>query len=359
HTWAATDMARVAMRLHRRRVLQPDVVVATAPAVETLVVGKWVARRLGAPLVVEMRDAWPDLVTHVPGTTAAKSVTERAKAIAHHHVTDWQQNAAAVVTTTQRFADVLEGRGVERPAVIRNGTNFERYRALPPRESGRRGLRVLYLGNLGRSQGLEHAVRVAGRMRDAGLDVDVRMVGYGADQRRLRALNESLGSPVDLRDQIPASEVRDHYEWADTLLVSLRPWQPFEWTVPSKLYEALATGRHITAMLGGEAAEIVANVDAGDVVPPGDENALYDLWAYLAAAPEALEIGDAGQRWVDEHAGYDGLATRYLEVFDRAVSNVHRRGASPRGARVDALTDGAKSPLASPVGDRMSARSAL
>lgn len=57
-----------------------------------------------------------------------------------------------------------------------------------------------------------------------------------------------------------------------TFGVQLRDWEPFAWTVPSKLYEALATGKHVTAILAGEAADIVRSTGAGDVVAPGDDS---------------------------------------------------------------------------------------
>jgi len=203
------------------------------------------------------------------------------------------------------------------PVVIRNGTDLERYARIPPRRDDHRELRALYMGNLGRSQGLDHVVRVAARLRDAGVDVRVRLVGHGAERARLEALNRRLGSPVDIRGQVPAGEVAEHYAWADTTIVSLRPWAPFEWTVPSKLYELLASGRHVTGILGGEAAEILAECGAGHVVPPGDEDDLAALWALLAASPAELDRGErgGGREWVERHADYDALAERYLALL--------------------------------------------
>ena len=107
----------------------------------------------------------------------------------------------------------------------------------------------------------------------------------------------------------------EHYAWADTVLVSLRGWEPLHWTVPSKLYEVLSTGRHLTGMLAGEAAHIVEDTGGGHVVPPGDSAALATLWARLHHERALLEVGPAPREWVARHADNDTLADQYLELL--------------------------------------------
>lgn len=314
HSRAATATARRALILIRSGAFVPDVIVATAPALETLVAGVAVSRRTGIPLISEMRDAWPDLVSYTPGMTGGGPIGT-VKALVHRFTTRLQGTAAHVVTTTEAFADVLRERGIDAVTVIRNGSDVDAYRTVR-RTGGDGRLRVLYLGTVGRSQGLDLVVRVAARLRQDGAPVDVRIVGAGADVRRLRTLDRQLDAGVDLRGAVPPSEVAEHDAWADSIIVSLRDWEPFAWTVPSKLYEALATGKHVTAILAGEAADIVRSTGAGDVVAPGDDDALADTWRALAADEERLVVGDGGWRWATEHASFDRLAARYLEVVD-------------------------------------------
>ena len=242
HLVAATSAVGIAKRLARGGG-GPDVVVATAPGIPSLLAGGRVAKALGVPLVSEMRDAWPDLVTYTPGFSGRGPVAWVKRRI-HTYVTALQQGAARVVTTTARFAEVLRERGVPEPVVIRNGTSIERYGQVPDREQ-HDDLRALYMGNMGRSQGLDTVIRAAARLRESGVPLRVRFVGHGADRTALRGLNHELGSPVEILNEVEPDEVHPHYAWADTLIVSLRDWEPFEWTVPSKLYEALATGRQI------------------------------------------------------------------------------------------------------------------
>ncbi|HEX7350544.1 glycosyltransferase family 4 protein [Brachybacterium sp.] len=333
HVIAAGDALRRLRRRFRRPEDRPDVIIATAPAIPTLLVGRLLSALWGVPLVVEMRDAWPDLVTHVgPAGALSADAAEQvhagalrralawavalAKGEVHQQVTSWQSGARAVVTTTGRFAQVLRERGVDPVQVVRNGTDLS---LVPPQRDHLPGdhpeLRCLYLGNMGRSQGLDTVVRAAAVLHREGVDVQVRMVGHGVEAPALAALAFELGAPVEVIPRIPHREVGRQYAWADTVIVSLRDWAPFAWTVPSKLYEMLATGRHITALLDGEAADVVREAEAGDVLPPEDVPALTALWRELAADRSRAGVRASGRAWVADHADDDVLARRYLEIL--------------------------------------------
>ncbi|WP_413316660.1 glycosyltransferase family 4 protein [Agrococcus sp. 1P02AA] len=320
HLWVAAATIRRVSSLIRTGDLRPDIVVATAPALPSLLAGRTIARRFDLPLVAEMRDAWPDLVSHTPGLTAGRGPAHAMKRFVHEQITVLQAGAAHVVTTTESFARVLADRGIRHISVIRNGTSAARYDVVPPREAGHAELRVLYMGTIGRSQGLDTVVQAAARVRDLGVPVEVRIVGHGAGLRSLRELNARLGGPAQILGPVPGSGVLEHYAWADTCVVSLRDWEPFTWTVPSKLYELMATGRHVTAVVAGESAGLVRESRSGDVVPPGDVPALADLLRRLQSNPELLDVGDSGRRWVAEHAEYDALAERYLGILSAAAA---------------------------------------
>lgn len=319
HLWVACASVTRALRLARAGT-KPDVVIATAPGLPTLVAGRILARRLRVPLIAEMRDAWPDLVSHTPGLVAGKGIAAHVKQRVHESITALQRDAAVVVTTTESFANVLRSRGVDPVHVIRNGTSLERYSRIPPTEHDHDELRVLYMGTIGRSQGLDTLIRATALARARGIPVETRIVGYGADSRRLAEINATLGSPVQLLDRVQPSEVFSHYQWADTTVVSLRDWEPFRWTVPSKLYELMATGKHITAVVDGEAAALVRESGAGDVVAPGDSEAIMTLWEEVAIDRSRVASRASGREWVAANAEYDVIAARYRTLLEEAVA---------------------------------------
>ncbi|WP_282852892.1 glycosyltransferase family 4 protein [Gulosibacter sediminis] len=326
HTTAAASTARRAAQLIKKGRIRPDITVATAPAIETIYAGNWLGRKFSLPVITEMRDAWPDLVTYTPGLANGRGPVAMVKRRIHESVTRAQLSAGQVVTTTSAFAGVLEERGVEHLEIIRNGTVPETYEQVPARDADHPELRVLYMGNLGRSQGLDLIIRAAAILRQQDYRLAARIVGAGHEAPALRRLNAQLGEPVEILDRVPPNEVVHHYAWADSTIVSLRDWEPFLWTIPSKLYELLSTGRHITGILAGESAGILLEARAGTVVQPGNVDDLVGAWKAFIEQPERLEIGDTGQRWAREHVAYSSLATRYLEILERVLDD-HAPGA--------------------------------
>lgn len=325
---AAWSSVRLGWRRFRRRDLRPDVVVGTVPGIPSMFAAWALARLLRARLVIEMRDAWPDLIEPSGIFEAGRPLRARVGAglrtLAHRAVSRLQARADAVVTTTETFADVLRERGVQRVAVVRNGTSFERLEHLPGAGTGRGGrpFRAVYAGTIGRAQDLETVVRAATEVLRRGHAIEVRLVGSGAEVPRLQRLVTELDAPVRISGSIPHEEVRRLYEWADTVIVSLRDWKPLEWTVPSKLYEVMASGAYATACVAGEAAELVTRVGAGAVVPPGDVEALADLWSSWAASAVVPTADAAAAAWVAENADDDVLADRYVRLVHRLVTLV-------------------------------------
>ncbi|MGE9363701.1 glycosyltransferase family 4 protein [Isoptericola nanjingensis] len=323
---AAASAVVLGLRHFRQRAERPDVVVGTVPGIPSMFAAWLLARLLHARLVIEMRDAWPDLIEPSGVLDARRSATSRAlagaRALVHRAVTRLQARADAVVTTTETFAQVLLERGVRRVAVVRNGTSFQPLTTddaaglsddggAPPA----RPLRVVYAGTVGRAQDLQSVVRAAAQVTRRGLRLDVRIVGAGARVPFLEDLVAELDAPVTFVGSVPHDEIRRYYAWADTVVVSLRAWKPLEWTVPSKLYEVMASGAYATACVAGEAAALVQRSGAGSVVPPGDVDALTGLWSGWAASGDVPVADPRAAEWVAQNADDDTLAARYLDLL--------------------------------------------
>lgn len=295
---------------------RPDIVVVTIPSLPHIVAGWMIAKLRRRPLVVEMRDAWPDLAHD--SRVAASTLTHLLSFV----MTAVQRRAALVVTVTNGFREQLAARGISQAVTVHNGISNERLPYVPSRRHHGGPLRVLYLGNHGESQGLDVIVRAVASVGEVAV---VRFVGSGTAKERLQELSRAIGANIDFRTVVDGGSVAEHYEWADTCVVSLRSdWPSFRWTIPSKTYELMATGRHITAVLRGEAATIIKATGSGDVVE-AESRSIARLWLDLAEDQDRLVSQRAGRRWVVEHANMRSLAEQYMrfleELADEAPGN--------------------------------------
>jgi glycosyltransferase involved in cell wall biosynthesis len=296
-------------------VRRPDALIVTVPSLPILGAAYVVARVRRVPLIVDMRDAWPDIARD------ARLVQGSAKSVAERVIVGIQQQADLVVTVTEGFARTLRDRGMRHVATISNGVDTAVRELLPPPPAESDQLRVLYLGNHGESQRLETVIRAAALARDY---VHLTMVGHGVQRRALMELSGQLGAPVTFHEPALGTEVMDHYRAADTCVVSLRDdWKSFETTVPSKTYEVLAVGRHVTGIVLGEARDIIEASGAGTVVP-SDAASIAAMWLQLHQDRSLLLTGTSGRDWVEATVNIDALAADYARLI-RKVSEQESR----------------------------------
>ena len=319
------------------KLTRPDVILTTAPPIPSTVVAALVAFRTHLPFVVDLRDVWPDLLRHMNdwGNLAESNPQNRLKARAFDvliSVGGWVfvrglKRADAIITTTPSFAEKLRNEGRHHVLNLRNMASV-REQSVPSlaltayldgydRENGT--LRVLYAGTTGRAQGLDNALDAVRLATEAGVDIELRVVGSGASLRRLQLHAERENLPVEFLGRIPFDEVIEEYEWCDTALVHLRDWTPLEYAVPSKLYETLSVGRHVTVAANGEAARIASETGAGVAVPAMDARALADAWIELAQNREQLEVSDRGRRWLLDRETPEQNADKFSDFVVRTV----------------------------------------
>lgn len=295
-----------------------DLVLVTAPSLPLLASGWLAAAVRGVPLVVEMRDAWPNLATEAGVAAGA------AQRVINAAVEFVQNRADLVVTVTEGFAETLRERGVGEVATVRNGVDLSRTPQLPPVPEQRDRLEVLYLGNHGESQRLERLIEAAGLVGDR---MRLTLLGAGSQKPSLLRRARELGVPVRFEDPVYRREVFERYEQADSLVVSLRDdWKSFEATIPSKTYEVMSVGRHLTAVVKGEAAAVLRQSGAGEAVGSSARE-IAELWIALIEDRTRLRASSSGRDWVQDHADYPDLGQRYGELLDEVTA----RRASRRG----------------------------
>lgn len=297
---------------------KPDVIIGTVPALPTAVVTYFASRVLRTPYVIDLRDAWPDLLSQSDQwnkSIGSRSFRELILSCGPLQVASWLtersvnwvlEHASGVMVTSSHLEENLRSkfskRGRELPLVtIRNvfpsRTDFvHRYME----KDAKATLNVLYAGTIGRAQNLANAIEAARIAATSGVDVQLRFVGAGAAKEALSEIAEALDVNAEFYFRRPADALDEHYEWADTALVHLTDWEPLKRAVPSKTYELMSSGLHISGVVAGEAAEIIEKCNAGEVVPPERPEELAALWVHLANNPAALSVGNLGREWVEK-----------------------------------------------------------
>jgi glycosyltransferase involved in cell wall biosynthesis len=156
----------------------------------------------------------------------------------------------------------------------------------------------VYAGLLGFFQGLDQVLLAADRLKEESFRF--LLFGDGPEKEKLVNMASSLRlANVDFHPPISHQQVPSVIASMDVALVPLKG--AIHGSVPSKIYEAMASGTPVLLMANGEAREIVRRSGAGVVVAPGDIDELVRSIREMAFHPEGRrEMGEAGRRTAEE-----------------------------------------------------------
>jgi glycosyltransferase involved in cell wall biosynthesis len=151
----------------------------------------------------------------------------------------------------------------------------------------------VYAGLHGFFQGLDQIILAADRLRDE----PVRFLFFGDGSEKdvlVKMAQDRQLKNVDFHAPIPKDHVAAILASMDVAVIPLK--KEIRGSVPSKIYEAMASNRPILLVANGEARSIVEKSGAGIAVNPGDTEGLLHAVHKLASQPaECARMGHAGR----------------------------------------------------------------
>lgn len=312
-------------------VKRPDVIYAYHPP-GTIGLPAIVLRALrGCPVVYDVQDLWPDTVSASGMMRGGRLFSLLAR---------WcrlvYSRMDRVVVLSPGFRRTLIERGVpaEKIEVIYNWADETTLRrAADCARLGTFGpekrFNVVFAGTMGLAQSLDPVLEAARICAETVPDARFVFVGGGVDKARLerRATEMRLCNAIFLPRQ-PREAVGAILAAADVLLVHLKDDPLFRITIPSKTQAYMSMGRPILMAVPGDAAELVAESQAGLVCPPENPAALAAaVRQFRTMAPETRELmGKRGRDYYDRHlslrAGVDRFEKVFRDVCGRAASTI-------------------------------------
>ncbi|MBI4061608.1 MAG: glycosyltransferase family 4 protein [Elusimicrobia bacterium] len=302
-----------------------DVVIGTSPQFFPVCAAWIVARLKRAAFVFELRDLWPESIRAVGAMKDGLilRLLERLELFLY-------REAAAIVSVTHSFKEVLARRGVdpEKIFVVTNGVELSRFHPMPrdaalAAKLGFEGKTVAgYIGTHGMAHALETIIDAATlvRARPGGEDFRFLLLGDGANKESLkkRALEKNTDNVLFI-DTVPKDDVPRYWSLLDVAVIHLRRTELFKTVIPSKLFESMGMGIPVLLGVEGESARIVERNGVGAVFEPQNAEALARELMNFKSHPE---IGAAWRRRGPEAAkNYDraNLAAAMLDVLHRAA----------------------------------------
>ena len=297
-----------------------DVVYASSPHLFAAAAGWALARVKRCPLVVEVRDLWPQVLVDM-GQLRPTSLTFRALKALERGVYR-RADAVVVLAEGSRASVVGDGARPESVWFIPNGADVTRFavahdRAELRRRYGMQGLIFIYTGAHGPANGLHYVLDAAETVRDTLPDVFFWLVGDGIAKAQLQAdaARRSLSNVV-FHAAVPKDEVPPLLAAADIGLHVLADVPLFRYGVsPNKLFDYMAAGKPVLTNTPGEVASLVNEANAGVAVGP--DGLVEGVRRMAAMTSEALaRLGGNGRSFVSEHRSRAKMAARLEELLE-------------------------------------------
>lgn len=304
-----------------------DVVYTVLPPITMAHAAAFAAKAKNAPLVTMYGDIFPNNVIEL-GALSNPTLIKFCRKLEQfaYRVAD------KIIVHSDCYKDYMVGEAgvsADKVSVVFNWADTE---AIQPRdrenefraEHNLQGKFVVsYAGTMGPAQGLQIAFEAAEILKEHE-DIHFLIAGDGQDRERLVNLlgTKNLNNVTFLASQ-PLPKYIQLMAASDICLVTLDPKVKAP-TVPSKIWEIMASGRPVLASvaLDGDAPKIIERAKAGISVEPGNAKAMADAILKLRNEPALAEsLGTAGRAFVEEFASISPCSRAYLGVFEAALAS--------------------------------------
>lgn len=298
-----------------------DLILAPSPPLTIGFSAHVIGRLKRIPYIYNVQDINPDVLIKLGilknplGITFSKSLEQFV-----------YRNARHITVLTEGFRKNLLSKGMasEKLSVIPNFIDAEFVRP-QPHENKFRDLYnlhgkflVIYAGNLGHSQNLEHVLMAAKQFQDdSNENIVFLIVGNGSRKESLKSISEKnqLSNvrliPFQPRDMVPFI-----FSAADVSLITLKAGIASS-SMPSKLYTIMASGRPVVAAvdLGSDIWKLIDKAQCGISVPPENSQMIYDAVLKLYTDPVIRsKFGENGRRYVTSHFTRDIIGEQYHQL---------------------------------------------
>ena len=312
------------------RQVRPDVLHAHSPVLTALPTLR-VARRLGLPVVYEVRAFWEDAaVDH--GTTRDGSVRYKLTRAMETYAL---KRANHVTTICEGLRRDIVARGIapQRVTVIPNAVDIDGFEPGGTPDPvlrtalGLDGCSVIgFIGSFYAYEGLDLLLESLPKIRASGHDVRVLLVGGGPQDGALKAQVKKLGLDhlVVFTGRVPHSEVKRYYDLIDVLAYPRHSMRLTELVTPLKPLEAMAQGRLLVASDVGGHRELIRHGETGMLFQAGSAASLADVIVQLLGQrADWPRLRQAGRQHVESERNWRTSVGRYVDVYRSVARDRH------------------------------------
>lgn len=316
--------------------LDGDLIFATSTPLTIALPAVPAAQKNKIPMVFEVRDLWPEM------PIAMGALNNPLLRIAARWLERWAyRNSAAIVALSPGMKDgvVATGYPENRVAVVPNSSDNREFLynatdALRFRSQrhwlGDKPL-LVYTGTFGKVNGVDYMVDLAVALLKRASDVQILLVGDGAERDRIKQLAEQagvLGKNLFIENPLPKKDIPallSASTMASALFIDLPEMRP---NSANKFFDALASGTPVLLNYGGWMHDLVTTHACGLAMwQKPVEDVAAELDAKIHDQDWLENTGNAARNLAETSFDRDVLAAQLITVLQSAVDGTPERAA--------------------------------
>ena len=253
-----------------------DLVFASSSRLFTAYLGYKIAKKIKAPLYLDIRDIFSDTMNDVLQNKPLKSVLMPMLNYIEHRVFSYASHINLISEGFHPYfkkfskpAYSFFTNGIDEDFILNENEPGFQFEVKDP-------LVITYAGNIGHGQGLHKIIPEAALL--AGDGYFFRVIGDGGSLALLENEIEKLQvKNVRLEKPVKRKELIEIYKRSHFLFIHLNDYKAFEKVLPSKVFEAGAIPRPVLAGVKGYARKFISdNIDNAILFEPGNAKELID-----------------------------------------------------------------------------------
>jgi len=318
YTWRAYWLGRRLSRVEPR-ITSPDTVIGCSVHLFAVLAGYYLSRHYRARFMMEVRDLWPQTFIDI-GLWHEWQPQVRLFRWLERFLYARAERIIVLAPMTKNYLANLSPAWAEKVVYIPNGTQVARFEQIEvAHERSGEALRVMYLGSMGATNGLDLVLQAMQIIEQTKLlPLECVLVGDGPEKARLQQIARDWGlKSVRFENVVPRAQVPHYAAQADILILVQRE---VLYGSSNKLYDYMAASKPIVFAVFAEHNNLVEQAQCGVAASPDNAADLAEKLLTVAQMPEAERraMGERGRAYVRRHHDYSVLARRLADVLERS-----------------------------------------